>query len=103
MIVFFPDHTHLLFCARKLVPLKLRHLVELVLPRKLSSPSMQSITISVSGVSKQLLKLGKAAGPDNISPRILKELHLVIALILTDIFNTSLSESIVQTIGIMPM
>ena len=41
----------------KLVPLKLRHLVELVLPRKLSSPSMQNITISVSGVSKQLLKL----------------------------------------------
>ena len=50
---------------------------------------MQNITISVSGVSKQLLKLnpGKAAGPDSISPRILKEL--------TDIFNTSLSEGIV--------
>ena len=81
----------------KLVPLKLRHLVELVLPRKLSSPSMQNITISVSGVSKQLLKLnpGKAAGPDNISPRVLKELHNEIAPILTDIFNTSLSEGIV--------
>ena len=77
----------------KLVPLKLRHLVELVLPRKLSSPSMQNITISVSGVSKQLLKLnpGKAAGPDNISPRILKELHNEVVPILTDIFNTSLS------------
>ena len=58
---------------------------------------MQNITISVSGVSKQLLKLnpGKAAGPDNISPRILKELHNEIAPILTDIFNTSLSEGIV--------
>ena len=99
----FPDHSHVLFCARKRVALKLRHLVELVLPRKLSSPSMQSITISVSGVSKQLLKLGKAAGPDNISPRILKELHNKLTLILTDIFNTSLSEGIVQTIGKMPM
>ena len=58
---------------------------------------MQSITISVSGVSKQLLKLnqGKAAGPDNISPWFLKELHNEIAPILTDIFNTSLAEGIV--------
>ena len=81
----------------KLVPLKLRHLVELVLPRKLSSPSMQNITISVSGVSKQLLKLnpGKEAGPDNVSPRILKELHNEIVPILLDIFNTSLSEGII--------
>ena len=81
----------------KLVPLKLRHLVEFLLPRKLSSLSMQNITVSVSGVSKQLLKLnpGKAAGPDNISPRNLKELHNEIAPILTDIFNTSLSKGIV--------
>ena len=58
---------------------------------------MQNITISVSCISKQLLKLnpGKAAGPDNISPHILKELHNEIAPILTDIFNTSLSEGIV--------
>ena len=86
----------------KLVPLKLRHLVELVLPRKLSSPSMQNITISVSGVSKQLFKLnpGKSAGPDNISPRILKDLHNEIAPILTDIFNTSLSLSLSE--GIVP-
>ena len=81
----------------KLVPQKLRHLVELVLPRKLSSPPMQNITILVSGVSKQLLKLnpGKAAGPDKIYPRILKELHNEIPPILTDIFNTSLSQGIV--------
>ena len=48
-------------------------------------------------MSKQLLKLnpGEAAGPDNISPRILKELHNKIAPILTDIFNKSLSEGIV--------
>ena len=59
---------------------------------------MQNITISVSGVSKQLLKLnpGKAAGPDNISPRILKELHNEIAPILTDI---SIHLSLFQTIG----
>ena len=59
----------------------------------LSTPSsMQNITISVSGVSKQLLKLnpGKAAGPDYI-----QELHNEIAPILTDIFNTSLCKGIV--------
>ena len=41
------------------------------------------------------LNPGTAAGPDNISPRILKELHNEIAPIITDIFNTSLSEGIV--------
>ena len=78
----------------KLVPLKLPHLVELVLPRKYSFPKMPDITITVSGVAKQLSKLnpGKAAGPDNLTSRILKELHNEIASILTDIFDTSLSK-----------
>ena len=50
------------------------------------------------------LNPGKAAGPDNISPRILKELHNEIAPILTDISNTSLSlKALFQTIGKMPM
>ena len=58
---------------------------------------MQDIVILVTGVSKRLFKLnpGKAAGPDNITPRILKELHTEIDPILTDIFNTSLYEGIV--------
>ena len=60
---------------------------------------MQNITTSVSNVSKQLPKLnpGKAAGPDTISPRILKELHNDKAPILADILNTSLclSEGVV--------
>ena len=81
----------------KLVPLKLRHLVNLILPRKLSFPVMPSITVTASGVAKQLSKLnpGKAAGPDNLTSRILKELHNEIAPILTDIYNTSLSEGTV--------
>ena len=78
----------------KLVPLKLKHLAELVLPRKLKPPTMPNISITINGVSKQLSKLnpGKAAGPDNLSSRILKELHHEIAPMLTDIFNTSLCE-----------
>ena len=81
----------------KLVPLKLRHLVNLILPRKLSFPLMPSITVTASGVAKQLSKLnpGKAAGPDNLTSRILKELHNEIAPILADIYNTSLSEGTV--------
>ena len=69
-------------------PLKLKHLAKLVLPRK------PNISITINGVSKQLSKLnpGKAAGPDNLSSRILKELHHEIAPMLTDIFNTSLCE-----------
>ena len=75
-------------------PLKLKHLAELVLPRKLKPPTMPNISITINGVSKQLSKLnpGKAAGPDNLSSRILKELHHEIAPMLTDIFNTSLCE-----------
>ena len=78
----------------KLVPLKLRHLVELILPRKCSFPKMPDITITVSEVAKQLSKLNprKAADPDNLTSRILKELHNEIAFIFTDIFDTSLSE-----------
>ena len=53
---------------------------------------MQLINISVEGVDKLLNRLSpnKAAGPDEISPKILKELHHEIAPILTKIFNLSL-------------
>jgi len=44
-------------------------------------PSMMDIYISTSGVQKLLANLNpsKAAGPDNLSPRILKELSDVLA------------------------
>ena len=53
---------------------------------------MPNINITVNGVSKQLSKLnpGKAAGPDNLTFRILKELHSEVAPMLTDIYNSSL-------------
>ena len=78
----------------KPVPLKLKHLAELILPRKLISPTMPNINITVNGVSKQLSKLnpGKAAGPDNLTSRILKELHSEVVPMLSDIFNSSLRE-----------
>ena len=77
-----------------LVPLKLKHLAELLLPRSIMSPVMPDIFINTCGVTKQLTKLnlGKAAGPDGLTSRILKELHIEGAPILTDIFNTSLHE-----------
>ena len=78
----------------KLVPLKLKHLTELIFPRSSTLPKMPEIHISINGVSKQLSKLnpGKAAGPDNLTSRILKEIHNEIAPILTDIYNSSLHE-----------
>ena len=50
-----------------LVPLKLRHIAELLLSRSVLSPSMPDITISIRGVSKQLSRLnpGKTAEPDS--------------------------------------
>ena len=86
-----------MFDIEHVVPLKLCHLVNRILPRNLSFPTMSDIIITVNGVSKQLSKLnpGKAAGPDNLTSRILKELHSEIAPILTDIFNSSLLEGAV--------
>ena len=53
---------------------------------------MPDINITIHGVSKQRSKLnpGKSAGPDNLTSRILKELHN--APMLTDIYNSSLHE-----------
>ena len=85
----------------KLVPFKPCHITELFLPWKYSSRLMlmQDITITVSGIAKQLSKLnpGKAVGPDTLSSRILKELYNEIAPILADIFNTSLAEGTVPS------
>lgn len=64
---------------------------------KLSHPTMSPINISVQGVDKLLTGLNpnKASGPDEISPRLLKELHSQVAPILTHIFQLSLDTGIV--------
>ena len=61
------------------------------------APKMQMIDISIEGVDKLLqgLSPNKASGPDEISPKILKELHHEIAPILTLIFNLSLETGVV--------
>ena len=53
---------------------------------------LTGLFLGVTGVSKQLSKLnpGKAAGPDNLTSRILKELHSEVTPTLTDIYNSSL-------------
>ena len=55
-------------------------------------PIIDNVTISVQGVQKLLrgLQPGKAPGPDNISPRVLKELSDEIAPILTTIYQSSI-------------
>ena len=55
---------------------------------------MKDIQVSANGIVKLLtnLKPHKAAGPDNIQARVLKELKTEIAPILEDIFQTSLNQ-----------
>ena len=55
-------------------------------------PTMEEIEVTENGVLKMLsrLKDHKAAGPDNISAKVLKELREGIAPILTDIYQRSL-------------
>ena len=58
-------------------------------------PSSPEINITCNGVRKLLESLNpyKAAGPDSIKPKILKELSSQIAPILTTIFKVSLDTS----------
>ena len=58
-----------------------------------SNPSLNSIQITISEVRDILLSLDvtKAMGPDDLSPRILKECADVLSPSLCDIFNKSLS------------
>ena len=58
---------------------------------------MPEITITNQGVEGLLKDLNpnKASGPDEISPRLLKELHHEIAPSLTKIYISSLSTGIV--------
>ena len=59
-------------------------------------PSAPEINITCAGVLKLLQKLkpNKATGPDNIRPKILKELAAEIAPILTIIFRRSLESGL---------
>jgi hypothetical protein len=57
-------------------------------------PAMPDFTVTEAGVIKLLsnLNVKKAVGPDEISPRILREARLEIASVLTFIFNQSLND-----------
>ena len=67
---------------------------------KLGHPPMPPITITVEGVDKLWTGANpnKSQGPDEISPRLLKELHTEIATILTIIFQRSLDTGIVSKV-----
>ena len=58
---------------------------------------MSDIVMTVSGIDKLLKEINpyKACGPDQIQPRVLKELHAQIAPILVIIFNKSLHLGII--------
>ena len=64
-----------------------------------TAPDTESILISEEGVRKLLANLNpnKASGPDQISPRVLKELATELAPILTVIFQSSLSTGCVPS------
>ena len=64
---------------------------------ELGHPPIPPINITVQGVDKLLTGLNpnKAQGPDEITPRLLKELHTDIAPILRIIFQRSLDTCIV--------
>ena len=60
-------------------------------------PSMDDIQVTTPGVSKLLNNLDakKSSGPDDISPRVLKECASELARVLTFLFNQSLATGIV--------
>ena len=66
---------------------------------KLNYQTMPDIIVTCEGIAKFLLNLNsnKAAGPDAIKPRVLKELATEIAHILTIIFQTSLESGVVPS------
>ena len=66
-------------------------------PPAKTAPTLPEIVITTEGVRKLLSKLkpGKASGPDNISPRVLKQLASVLADPLSRIFRKSLAEGCV--------
>ena len=60
-----------------------------------TTPKMPPINITEEGVRKRLCQLNphNAAGPDRISPLVLKELAVVIAPVITRLFRASLSQA----------
>ncbi len=62
-------------------------------------PNDQALCLSAADVRKTLSRINplKAAGPDNIPDRVLKGCAAQLTDVLTDIFNTSLSQAVVPT------
>ncbi len=62
-------------------------------------PNDQALCLSPADVRKTLSRINprKAAGPDNIPGRVLKDCAAQLTDVLTDIFNTSLSQAVVPT------
>ncbi len=65
----------------------------------LTSPNNQVLCLSPADVRKTLSRINprKAAGPDNIPGRVLRDCAAQLTDVLTDIFNTSLSQAVVPT------
>ncbi|KAI2646667.1 hypothetical protein H4Q32_027929 [Labeo rohita] len=62
-------------------------------------PNNQALCLSPADVRKTLSRVNprKAAGPDNIPGRVLRDCAAQLMDVLTDIFNTSLSQAVVPT------
>ena len=62
-------------------------------------PGEEPLSVTAAEVRRTLLRINprKAAGPDNISGRVLKGCADQLAVVLTDIFNTSLTQAAVPT------
>ncbi|XP_058650447.1 uncharacterized protein LOC131551470 [Onychostoma macrolepis] len=62
-------------------------------------PNDQALCLSPADVRKSLSRINprKAAGPDNIPGRVLKDCAAQLTDVLTDIFNTSLSQAVIPT------
>ncbi len=62
-------------------------------------PNDQALCLSPADVKKTLSRINprKAAGPDNIPGRVLKDCAAQLTDVLTDIFNTSLSQAVIPT------
>ncbi len=62
-------------------------------------PNDQALCLSAADVRKTLSRINprKAAGPDNIPGRVLKDCAAQLTDVLTDIFNTSLSQAVDPT------
>ena len=80
-----------------------------MVPGIVPHPEINTFDIGIEGVDKLLtsLKPHKAAGPDQLNPRVLKELHLPISPILHSIFQLSLKSGKVpadwKTANVVPV